>query len=511
MPRRWEAPCPNCGATVPFASPSSPYAVCSYCRSTVVRDGDSLRRIGVSAELIDTRNRLQLGVSGVYAKRPFMLVGRIQYEYGEASETGAASIDGRWSEWHAAFDDGRHAWLSEDNDQYVLAFDRDDHGGAPASAALRVGESLRLASGEWRLASLVNARASAAEGELPRLPSLDVTRPIADLRNADNQVATLDYENPQNPTLSIGEPVRLAELNLAGLRDDDDATTAKLAGRSFDCPNCGAPVAPLREDTQSLSCAACLSVIDISKGIGGELQAWRQTDRHQPAIPIGSFGRLAFGGRPRVSWQVIGFSVKGANLQDPEEAFSWNDYLLHNIDEGFAFLIDSSEGWVAFRTVTGVPSQVLGGDPRYVRWQGRQYRMTERYAAVVQYVEGEFYWAVRRDQSTLTADYSGIGSAAANRLSSESTANEVVWSEGSVVPADAVRKAFGLKSLPSRLVKTSHDIGPISGSSDLNWTTILTWVVIIIVVMILSRCQDDDDDGGYISTGGYSYRSGGHK
>ena len=506
MPRRWEAPCPNCGATVPFASPSSPYAVCSYCRSTVVRDGDSLRRIGVSAELIDTRNRLQLGVSGVYAKRPFMLVGRVQYEYGEDT---SASIDGRWTEWHAAFDDGRHAWLSEDNDQYVLAFDRDDNGGAPSSAALRVGESLRLASGEWRLASIVHARASAAEGELPRLPSQSVKRLIADLRSANDQVATLDYEHPQNPTLSIGEPVRLAELKLTGLRDDADATAAKLAGRSFDCPNCGASVAPKREDTQSLSCAACHSVIDISKGIGGELQTWQQADRREPAIPLGSFGRLAFGGHPRVSWQVIGFSVKGANLQDPEEAFSWNDYLLHNIDEGFAFLIDSSEGWVAFRTITGVPDQVLGGDPRYVRWQGRQYRMTERYAAVVQYVEGEFYWAVRRDQSTLTADYSGIGSAAANRLSSETTADEVVWSEGSVVPADAVRKAFGLKSLPSRLVRTSHDIGPVSsGSSDLNWTTVLMWTLIIIVVILLNRCEDDD---GYVSTGGYSYRSGGHK
>ena len=40
----------------------------------MVRDGDSLRRVGESAELIDTRNRLQLGASGVYANRPFVQV-----------------------------------------------------------------------------------------------------------------------------------------------------------------------------------------------------------------------------------------------------------------------------------------------------------------------------------------------------------------------------------------------------------------------------------------------------
>jgi hypothetical protein len=49
--RVYRAACPNCGAPVEFASAASASAVCSYCRSTLVRDGDALRRIGVVAEL----------------------------------------------------------------------------------------------------------------------------------------------------------------------------------------------------------------------------------------------------------------------------------------------------------------------------------------------------------------------------------------------------------------------------------------------------------------------------
>ena len=43
--RAWRAACPNCGAPVEFASAASASAVCSFCRSTLLREGDALRRI----------------------------------------------------------------------------------------------------------------------------------------------------------------------------------------------------------------------------------------------------------------------------------------------------------------------------------------------------------------------------------------------------------------------------------------------------------------------------------
>ena len=78
-------------------------AVCSYCRSTLVRDGETtLSRIGESAELFDDHSPLSLGVRGKLQGEAFTLVGRIQLAYLDADgETG------RWTEWHALFDNGR--------------------------------------------------------------------------------------------------------------------------------------------------------------------------------------------------------------------------------------------------------------------------------------------------------------------------------------------------------------------------------------------------------------------
>ncbi len=112
--RAWRAACPNCGAPVDFASAASASAVCGFCRSTLVRDGEALRRIGLSAELFDDHSPLQLGVRGTRQGLDFTLVGRLQYAY----------EGGTWNEWHALFDNGRSAWLSEDNGAYVLSSKR---------------------------------------------------------------------------------------------------------------------------------------------------------------------------------------------------------------------------------------------------------------------------------------------------------------------------------------------------------------------------------------------------
>ncbi|MEX8496836.1 MAG: DUF4178 domain-containing protein, partial [Leptothrix ochracea] len=59
--RSYSALCPNCGGRVEFRSAASVSSVCSFCRSTLVREGEALRRIGQSAELFDDHSPLQLG------------------------------------------------------------------------------------------------------------------------------------------------------------------------------------------------------------------------------------------------------------------------------------------------------------------------------------------------------------------------------------------------------------------------------------------------------------------
>ena len=97
--RAYRAPCPGCGAPVEFASAQSTHAVCGFCQSAVVRQGETLARIGKMAELFDDHSPLQLQASGIWHGQAFTLVGQLQYKYAEGS----------WTEWYAVLADGSSA------------------------------------------------------------------------------------------------------------------------------------------------------------------------------------------------------------------------------------------------------------------------------------------------------------------------------------------------------------------------------------------------------------------
>ena len=310
--RAYRAACPNCGAPVEFRSPASAFAVCSFCRSTIVREGAALRKIGESAELFDDHSPLQLGASGRFQGAPFTLVGRLQYRY----------ADGTWNEWHALFDAGdgppKSGWLSEDNGRYVFAFDLPAVGAPaagpsaiaasadalPAADALTPGARVGVRGEAWSVASLTTATLLAAQGELPIRPALGRAFVVADLRNPRGEVGTLDYSEPAAPRWSVGRSVALSELAMSGLADSAEKT---LKGRSIECPNCGTALEVKLATTQSIVCHQCKSVVDVSKGVGADLAHYVQDNGSEPQIPLGSVGTLAFGRRPALPWQVVGY------------------------------------------------------------------------------------------------------------------------------------------------------------------------------------------------------------
>jgi len=187
--RAYRAACPNCGAPVEFRSAASAFAVCSFCKSTIVRDGEALRKTGESAELFDDHSPLQLGAGGTYQGAAFTLVGRLQYRYNE----------GTWNEWHALFESGKSGWLSEDNGRYVMAFDAPLAATVPPAAALRPGAPQIVNGDGFVVASVTVAKLIAAQGELPSPPETQRGFVVADLRSTRGEVGTLDYSDAQAP------------------------------------------------------------------------------------------------------------------------------------------------------------------------------------------------------------------------------------------------------------------------------------------------------------------------
>ena len=470
-PRRYRAACPHCGAPVEFASAASASAVCSYCQSTLLREGDALRRIGQSAELFDDHSPLQLGSSGRWQGSAFTLLGRLQYRYD----------GGTWNEWHALFDSGKSGWLSEDNGRHVLAFDAPlADGTAPDPATLHPGTPVMLAGLAWQVASVTQASLLAAQGELPQAPR-PAEKPftVVDLRNAADEVGTLDYGAGAAPLWSVGRAVRLADLALAGLRE---AGEKSLGSRGITCPGCGAAVAVQLASTKALTCGQCNAVITLPEGDQGAITHYQQTRVAKPWLPLGSVGRLALGG-PELPWQLVGWVLR--QVVDEDDDSLWQEYLLYHPQEGFAFLVDAEDGWSWVLPLTGAPEH----KGREARHGGQTYRHQYSYRAQVRQVLGEFYWRLEKGQTALVSDF-GHGPL---RLSREETASEVTWSAGQALAVEQVARAFGIA--PDSLPAAQRDATPVTSGSPAGRVTVVVIVgVVLLVMLLMSRCSEDNCD-----------------
>ena len=492
--RAYRAACPNCGAAVEFRSAASALAVCSYCRSTLLREGDALRRIGQSAELFDDHSPLQLGTAGRWQGAAFTLVGRLQVRY----------AGGSWNEWHALFDSAdptdtapRSGWLSEDNGGYVFGFEAPAPPEAlPPPEALRVGAQQVLARESWSVASVTTAKLGAAEGELPFVPALERAYVVAELRNARGEVASIDYGpaiDGRPPRWYVGRGLQLAELALTGLREDGSAR--ELKGRTLACPSCGASLAVQLDSTQSIVCPQCHAVVDLgapgAQGAGADLKHYAQDTPGvggEPLIALGRSGTLTLGAGGPLPWQVVGY-VERCTLPeagDDEQSF-WREYLLYNRQAGFAFLVDAEDGWSWVRPLTGAP-QVSGAT---ARWQGDSYRELYRYSGQITYVLGEFYWRLARGERTRNTDYRGPGGKQLNREETgEGGDAEVTWSAGAALDADVLLKAFKLDD--GQRAALQRDAKPVSTQGFGGMAGLFLFLLFVVVVFSMVRCGRDD-------------------
>jgi endogenous inhibitor of DNA gyrase (YacG/DUF329 family) len=504
--RAYRAACPGCGAAVEFRSLASTHAVCGFCQSTVVREGDALKRIGKMAEVFDDYSALQLFAQGKFNDTNFTVVGRLQYKYAQ----------GTWTEWLCALDDGIDASLSEDNGSFVWSQVAKTARTLPQPHQWVIGNTTAINGKAYSVASIQKVALMAAQGELPKLPALGEEFTVVELRGSSGEVISIDYGS-EPPALSSGVAVALENLQLTGLRDVANKSGVggkEVKGRHFNCPNCGSAVDVKLETSQSVVCGNCASVIDLSQGIGGEIKHALQDEPVRPLIPLGSLGTLQ--GK---SWQIVGFQHRmGQEVGDEDESFGWDEYLLYNAKAGFMFLVDATDGWSLVKPTTGAPEVQTS---RQVKYQGSTFTQQYAYKAETNYVAGEFYWRVARGQKTYNEDYANGKLVLSREQSAGSSGQEVTWSIGSKLDAATVASAFKMQSRTSDFQRSasSSDVSPISTESSMQtWF----WVVIVIIFVLIemrsctSSCDPKTENcsssarssGG--SYGGYS-SGGGHK
>lgn len=181
--------------------------VCEFCKSILVRRDVDLSRVGQVADLPPSSSPLQIATEGIYRNKPFVVVGRVIYEY----ELGG------WNEWHVIFSDSASGWLSDAQDEYAVSFQVTPPEPLPAPANVERSQKAHWNGVTYEVTCLTRAHYRAVEGELPFETWDKHDALFVDLRSADGRFATIDYSHA-NPLLFLGEAVEFDDLKLKNIR-----------------------------------------------------------------------------------------------------------------------------------------------------------------------------------------------------------------------------------------------------------------------------------------------------
>ena len=467
--------CPSCGAKVPVYSATSALVVCEYCKSTLIRSGETAVDSGVKSALIEDFSPIQLYTSGTVHGKPFTVIGRIQIQYER----------GYWNEWYAIFADGTYGWLGDFSGEYTFTSLAAPSKGLPAFKDIKAASTSVKYAGKQFLASDVREAKSVkanAQGELPF--TLDADEPVvaADFRCRDEFI-TLDYSQDKNqPLIYHGKAVQLKNLHCQNLRTDDQIiqTAGKLRGERtpFKCPNCGASLEWYAGIAENIICPNCHGDITLEQGKAKALKIhkMRKAQIQAAALNLGEIATI--NGK---KWTVIGLVKiqETASLETQEymnnkrqrvspDGDSWTEYLLYCPGIGFQWLVESGGSWDLSHTMPVWPKLQGNGQPEKTK-------PMYDYGGIVAYAAGAFYWHIEPGDITFYRDFR----ADKNKICAEITRNELNWSLSRPVTGIELATWFKLPELEKAVRnKTMRN-------SNLHHKTIGTIALLIFFTMNL--------------------------
>lgn len=470
--------CPTCGAPVSFRSAASVMVVCAYCKSTLIKDADSVRSIGKMSEVLEDYSPIQINTSGAVDGRSFTIVGRIQLRYPA----------GFWNEWYVLDDHGDGAWLSDASGQYTFTREADPgaltSGSLPRFEGLAPGIPLDLgkAPDGSRLVFIASdiriAQCTGGQGELPFTVGAGYTARVADFRRG-NEFLTLDYSDGgdgrggASPTVYRGRSVTLDEMQCQLLRDPETIkdSAGRFKGRisNLECPSCGAAIAFSPGATTHLLCPACHAAIDASGPVAEVIAAAQRIEAIRTTVPLGAKATIA-----AVSYTVIGV-MRRAEIS--EEAGEWTEYLLYAPQKGFIWLVETDDGWERADVLDGWPYLVSGGyRAGQAVFDGTTYDKLYDYDAVVRYAAGAFNWRVEVGDTNQITEFQH-GSV---KLAAEADDAELTWSRSTPVAPSDLARWFGKEVDAAPLSKGPPSLldPPVGG-----YRRVARWLVILLVVI----------------------------
>lgn len=420
--------CPQCGAALKVETAATVMIVCASCRSTITRDAEGARRVGVMAELVEDGSPVQLGTRGACGTRGFRVMGRLRLRYD----------GGEWNEWFVDFDTGGTGWLSDASAQYAVtevAAWASAVAAVPAFESIRAGQVLRISDMDYTASDVRTAQCVGGEGELPMVVGEGWTAKVVDARRRD-LFATLDYTDGA-PVAYVGVAGAVA-FDASTLRSREAVQAAAGAYRGdimpLACPQCGGAISLVAALATQVACPYCGSLLDCSGPRAEILEAAHRAAKFKPTLALGAKGTL-----DGTSYTVIG-AMRCRVPNDSSEP-PWTEYLLFAAHAGYLWLVETQDGWQRVQVCDVWPDMNAGS----CRWGSRGWYRGYVYDSRVEEVFGAFNWRVRRGDITHISEYAN----GADVLTREATDDEITWSLARPLADAVVRRAFGLP-VPAR-------------------------------------------------------------
>lgn len=206
--------------------------------------------------------------------------------------------------------------------------------------------------------------------------------------------------------------------------------------KALNCPNCGSAI-ELRAlgAAAGVICSYCSSTIDATNPTLRIIGQWQAQMTVEPVIPLGSRAKLK-----GVLWEAIGFQQRGINVEGTN--YFWREYVLWNPYQGFRYLSEYNNHWNFVTPLQALPAGAVATGMPAMSFAGKTYRHFQTARAYTWFVIGEFPWMVQVGEAVDAADYV----APPLMLSSETTDNEVTWSQSEYLTGAEVWQAFQLKT-----------------------------------------------------------------
>lgn len=417
--------CPNCGGEHTLANPGVVQLVCHFCSTTLFWGDDQVLQVGDKSILPEDDTRLFMWAQGKLQGVSYQVTGHLVYDHGR----------GKWHEWFLQLDDGREAWVSEDERKLTLELVVQPDGQLPSPQQLQVGLGVSLGGVHYTIREVGQAVTVGGEGQMPFKMLPGESYVYADCASLDGQYfATLEYDAGAMPTCFAGYTLDHSQLTI-----DDEKPSAFASGgasheaKNINCTNCAAAIeVPGGRSVETKVCEYCGAQLDLTTAEAAVLGQNPQDYDPQFTFAVGQAG--TFEGKP--------YEVAGRMLYEDDEGYQAREYLLFNPDAGYLWLAEEKGHFVLNKPTQAAPNR----DPfsmkpkQKVKVGNDSFQFYEAGYTTMIWVDGALPWQARSGDMFQYADLI----APPKMFGVETDGNEVEYFLGEYMAPKAVFAAFNI-------------------------------------------------------------------